>query len=109
MEIDECIICFEPIQKTQTISLFQCNHKENMHLECIRDLHLCPLCRSPRIDIARVCVFIIHESRNRVYSTSVFVIFYLACFSFLVGLYVLYSEIKDEIAKNNSTYVIDHT
>lgn len=42
----ECIICFEDIEEQPKNYKYMCNHKDNMHEECIKNLDICPICRS---------------------------------------------------------------
>lgn len=97
---DECIICFEHIDNELYYSLFECQHKKNMHLACIYNLQLCPLCRAPRTNAVHICVFVINEKNIRVCGTGLFLLLY---FIFFTGLYIVYEDIKDEILRENST------
>jgi len=45
----ECIICFEIMEKPNEHFKFPCNHGQYMHSECIDNEQLCPLCRVPEI------------------------------------------------------------
>jgi len=42
----ECIICFEDIEEAPKNYKYMCNHRDNMHEECIKNLDICPICRS---------------------------------------------------------------
>tara|TARA_B100001093_G_C26856487_1_gene1027684 strand:+ start:3483 stop:3839 length:357 start_codon:yes stop_codon:yes gene_type:complete len=42
----ECIICFEDIKEPPQKYKYMCNHRDNMHEECIKNLDICPICRS---------------------------------------------------------------
>ena len=105
METNECIICFELVNSTYNVSLFECNHKENMHLECIYELNICPLCRAPRKNNVHVCVYII-QARNIHYF----------CFSICTLMYIIltmliihgYQQIKEHMFLSNTTYTVDH-
>ncbi len=41
----ECIICFEYIEAPPEHYTFICEHKDNMHEHCIKNLKTCPICR----------------------------------------------------------------
>ena len=43
---NECIICFEDIKEPPQKYKYMCNHRDNMHEECIKNLDICPICRS---------------------------------------------------------------
>ena len=63
MEENECIICFEIINKNINYYHFECNHCENMHYECILNLDKCPFCRSPTRVPSIGVIILIHNSR----------------------------------------------
>ena len=44
-EINECVICFEPITDLCEVSKFGCVHAKYMHVNCVKSLRKCPLCR----------------------------------------------------------------
>ena len=46
LDNNECIICFENIKEPSKKYKFICNHRDNMHEECIKNLDICPICRS---------------------------------------------------------------
>tara|TARA_B100000123_G_scaffold265593_1_gene236806 strand:- start:883 stop:1329 length:447 start_codon:yes stop_codon:yes gene_type:complete len=48
----ECIICFEDIEKQPQHYRFICEHKDNMHEHCIKDLKICPICRKMSLEAA---------------------------------------------------------
>ena len=97
---DECIICFETIETELVYPLFECNHIKNMHLECIFDLKLCPLCRAPRLSYVHICIFVINEKHIRIFGTGLLIILYFIFFS---GLYIAYHDIKQGIHHYNVT------
>jgi hypothetical protein len=47
---EECCICLDALHFNDSYLYFECNHK--IHESCSNLLTNCPLCRSPRIDIA---------------------------------------------------------
>lgn len=51
--INECVICLEPVINFSEISKFGCNHSKYMHDNCIKNLRKCPLCRERSIIIER--------------------------------------------------------
>ena len=44
-EINECVICFEPVTDLCEVSKFGCVHAKYMHVNCVKRLRKCPLCR----------------------------------------------------------------
>ena len=44
-EINECVICFEPVTDLCEVSKFGCVHAKYMHVNCVISLRKCPLCR----------------------------------------------------------------
>ena len=48
-EINECVICFEPVTIVSKISKFGCVHAKFMHEDCVKSLRKCPLCRERSI------------------------------------------------------------
>lgn len=48
-EINECVICFEPVTDGSEISKFGCVHAKYMHENCVKSLRKCPLCRETGI------------------------------------------------------------
>ena len=44
-EINECVICFEPVTDLCEVSKFGCVHAKYMHVNCVKSLRKCPLCR----------------------------------------------------------------
>lgn len=48
----ECIICFEDIETPPEHYRFICEHKDNMHEHCIKDLDICPICRKLSLEKA---------------------------------------------------------
>ena len=48
----ECIICFEDIETPPEHYRFICEHKDNMHEHCIKDLDICPICRKISLEKA---------------------------------------------------------
>lgn len=44
-EINECVICFEPVTDPSETSKFGCVHAKYMHDNCVKSLRQCPLCR----------------------------------------------------------------
>ena len=44
-EINECVICLEPVKNVSEISKFGCIHSKYMHDDCVKNLSKCPLCR----------------------------------------------------------------
>ena len=48
----ECIICFEDIERQPQHYRFICEHKDNMHEHCIKDLKMCPICRKMSLEAA---------------------------------------------------------
>ena len=58
----ECIICFEIMEKQNEYFKFPCDHGKYMHSECVENLQLCPLCRVPEI-IPREIYIIRQENR----------------------------------------------
>jgi len=57
----ECIICFEDIETPPQHYRFICEHKDNMHEHCIKDLDICPICRKLSLEKA---FLIIDEPSN---------------------------------------------
>ena len=55
-EYEECIICFEDIIEVPQNYKFICDHKNNMHEECIKDLTLCPICRKITMEEAFITI-----------------------------------------------------
>lgn len=48
----ECIICFEDIETPPEHYRFICEHKDNMHEHCIKELDICPICRKISLEKA---------------------------------------------------------
>lgn len=59
-DCEECIICFEDITEIPKDYKFICNHKDNMHEKCIKNLKKCPICRKITMEEA----FILIEPNN---------------------------------------------
>jgi hypothetical protein len=102
-EINECVICFEPVIDLCEVSKFGCVHAKYMHVNCVKSLRKCPLCRERSVIV---------ESSIRHRDTMAcehYVICFLLGFGFL---FLLFSAIYPMIffktggynaIKNNST------
>ena len=44
-DINECVICLEPVLNYSEKSKFGCIHSKYMHDDCVKNLSKCPLCR----------------------------------------------------------------
>lgn len=44
-DINECVICLEPVLNFSETSKFGCIHSKYMHDDCVKNLTKCPLCR----------------------------------------------------------------
>ncbi len=61
LEINECIICLDPINNENKINIFECNHYNSYHKKCANDWikecinknikPTCPVCRKKIIEI----------------------------------------------------------
>jgi hypothetical protein len=60
---EECCICLDALNLYNSFLYFDCNHK--IHDGCSNLLTNCPLCRSPRIDIAVTINENENENENR--------------------------------------------
>jgi hypothetical protein len=108
MELNECIICFEDFENEYVYELFECNHKDNMHIKCIYELDKCPLCRAPRKTSVHISVIIVQCQQ-----------FHSVCFYFSICVYVIlvmlildgYENVKYMINDKmlyNDTYALDY-
>lgn len=107
MEYNECIICFEKIDEECIHMLFECTHKDNMHMECIYGLKFCPLCRAPRKNTVHISVIIVQSRQFHTY----FIYFIIIIYIILIMLFIDgYEKIKYMISDKmiyNDTLALD--
>ena len=80
-EINECVICFEPVTDLCEVSKFGCVHAKYMHVNCVKSLRKCPLCRERSV-IVESSIY----HRGTLAWEQHFICF-LLCFGFLVLLF----------------------
>lgn len=107
MEYNECIICFEKIDEECIHMLFECTHKDNMHIKCIYDLDKCPLCRAPRKNAVHISVIIVQCRHFHNYVMYFIIIVYIIVIMlFIDGYEKMKYMISDKIIYND-TLVVD--
>lgn len=96
-QLVECIICFEDIKETPQKYKYMCNHRDNMHQECIKNLDICPICRSISKflyeaqfnDVDEYYEYINNNQNNNIYQNQpeckCIIIKELFCLSILIG------------------------
>lgn len=95
-EINECVICFEPVTDLCEVSKFGCVHAKYMHVNCVKSLRKCPLCRERSV-IVESSIY----HRGTLAWEQHFICF-LLCFGFLVLLFTaMYPMIFFKINNNN--------
>jgi len=106
MELNECIICFENVDNEYVYELFDCTHKDNMHMKCIYELDKCPLCRAPRKNTVHISVIIIQCRQFHTYFIYFIIIVYVILVMLVIDGYEKFRYIISDKMIYNDTLAL---
>jgi hypothetical protein len=100
-QLNECVICLEPVINKHSYFKFNCSHSNYMHNECIIELSNCPLCR---IETSEIEIIGITEHNSNFYWIGSFG---LPCcvIIFIFFILIIPDNIYSNFNKKNYTYI----
>lgn len=99
-QVQECVICLEPVKNKPSYFKFNCSHSNYMHNECVEELTKCPLCR---IETSEIIIIGIPEHNNCSIS-SCSIAFPCCVLIFIFFILILSDNIHSNFNEKNSTY-----
>ena len=100
-QIQECVICLEPVENKSTYFKFNCSHSKYMHNECVEELTKCPLCR---IESSEIIIIEIPRITSNWSISSFSITFPCFILIFIFLIVIISDDIHPNYNEKNSSY-----
>lgn len=100
-QIQECVICLEPVKNKPSYFKFNCSHSNYMHNECVEELTKCPLCR---IETSEIIIIEIPRSTDNWSISSCSITFPCFILIFIFFILIISDDIHPNYNEKNSSY-----